>query len=98
VRASIVAAASHASLIPMSRALKGTAKVIAPLRGVPHPELSLALQRSLAHARAPMRAAAQPLQSIEFPLLRRERCALLSRLLFLTLDLLLLTLELFLLL
>src|SRR5205085_1035306 len=54
--------------------------------------------RSPAHARATIRAAHQLLQSIEFPLLRRERCALLSRLLFLTLDLLLLMLELFLLL
>src|SRR5437660_9647219 len=54
--------------------------------------------RSPAHQRTPMRTADQLLQSIEFPLLRRERCALLSRLLFLTLDLLLLTLELFLLL
>src|SRR5256885_4354395 len=53
---------------------------------------------SLAHTRVPMRSAHQLLQSIEFPLLRRERRALLSRLLFLTLDLLLLTLELLLLL
>src|SRR2546428_2599361 len=59
--------------------------------------VSCSLVASSAHARAPMRAAHQLLQSIEFPLLDRERRALLSRLLFLTLDLLFLTLELFLL-
>ena len=41
-----------------------------------------------------MRSAHQLLQSIEFPLLRRERRALLSRLLFLTLELFLLPFDL----
>src|SRR5260370_27936082 len=62
------------------------------------PMVSCPLVPSSAHGRAPMRAAHQLLQSVEFSLLRREHRALLSRLLFLTLDLLLLTLELFLLL
>jgi len=40
-----------------------------------------------------MRSADQLLQSIEFPLLRHERCAFQDCLLFLTLDLLVLSLE-----